>query len=229
MQLLRMAIVMVLLAGCAAQPEMQTGPDAEVTADGLVRVDNALFSQTYVRPGINLRQYRSILPELLGIDYRDVVTNPDERFPASGRNEYALTEGQKQNLEELIHEVFAEAFADSKHFTVVDQPGEGVLAVKGGFTDVVSFVPPQRPQRDQIYLSELGQGTLVLELSDSLSGESLVRAADRKRVEPSRTTLMLRETNPVINRQEVRRLLKRWATQLVAAMDDLYEQGGAAL
>ena len=74
-----------------------------------------------------------------------------------------------------------------------------------------------------VYLSELGQATLILEVADSMSGESLARAADRRRVEPNRGTVQ--ESNPVINKQEVTRVIRRWAKLLVSGLDELHQSG----
>jgi hypothetical protein len=55
--------VLVATAGIAsaqdAPPPMkvQTGPDAEVTVDGLHRVDNSLMALAYVKPDMNLQGY----------------------------------------------------------------------------------------------------------------------------------------------------------------------------
>jgi hypothetical protein len=60
--------VLVATAGIAsaqdAPPPMkvQTGPDAEVTVDGLHRVDNSLMALAYVKPDMNLQGYTRPLP-----------------------------------------------------------------------------------------------------------------------------------------------------------------------
>ena len=57
------AAVLVATAGYASAQEppppmeVQTGPDAEVTVDGLHRVDNALMALAYVKPDMNLQGY----------------------------------------------------------------------------------------------------------------------------------------------------------------------------
>lgn len=210
------------LAACT-QPVLQSGPEAEITGDGLIRVDNSSLSKAFVRPGMNLQNYSAIKLVYVGINYRNVKSSPNERFPGSGRNEYPLTETQQKKIETLVAEIFHEELAKSKYFTLTDKSGSQVLLIKGGLVDVVSFVPPQRAARDTVFLAELGQATLVLEVEDSMSGESLARATDRRRVEPNLT--IMRESNPVTNQQEVKRYIRRWAKQLVLGLDELHQNG----
>jgi len=217
------ALTAAVLAACSSQPELQSGPDAEITKDGLVRVDHSTFSKTYVKPGMDLSKYDRMYVVTAGTDYRDVTTSPAERYGGSGRNEYPLDEKQRAEFEKLVDEVFEEEFTNSKYFVMAEGPGEDVLLVVGGMVDVVSFVPPERAARDTVYLAELGQATLVLELRDSLTNEPLARAADRRRVEPNRGTLQA--SSKPRNQQEVKRVIRRWAKQLVAGLDELHEQG----
>ncbi len=218
-------LLAALLTACS-QPVLQSGPDAEITDDGLVRVDNSSLAKTFVRPGMNLQNYSAIKLVSVGTDYRNVTTSPNERYGGSGRNEYPITDSQRESFEALVDEVFSEEFANSQYFTLTDKPGSEVLVVKGGLIDVVSFVPPQRAARNRVWLAELGQATLILEVADSMSGESLARGADRRRVEPNRSGMMLmRESNPVINRQEVKRVIRRWAKLLVSGLDELHQSG----
>ena len=50
------------VASCASEPTIQTGPNAEVTFDGLHRVDNSAFKDAWVDPDIDFSRYNKILP-----------------------------------------------------------------------------------------------------------------------------------------------------------------------
>ena len=57
--------------------------------------------------------------------------------------------------------------------------------IRAGLLDVVSFVPPDPVGgRTEIYLSRVGEATLVLEIRESESGATLIRAVDRRAAEP---------------------------------------------
>jgi len=218
-------VAAVLLLTACSQLVLQSRPGGETTDDGLVRVDNAALAETYVRPGTNLQDYNAVQLDSIGIDYRSVGSSSSEWYPTAGRNEYDLTPVEKASFEALVNEIFIEEFAASRYFTVADKAGPRVLLLKGSLVDVVSFIPPERAARDFVYLFELGQATLILEAEDSLTGESFFRASERKRVAPNRSRIFFRESNPVTNRQEVRRFVRLWAREFVGELDQLHKQG----
>jgi hypothetical protein len=92
-----------------------------------------------------------------------------------------------------------------------------VLTVWGGLYDVVSFVPPERGARDRIFISNVGAATLVVELRDSQSNTTLVRAMDRRAA--SRAGGTMQRSNSASNWAEVRRVARRWATMLRERLD----------
>jgi hypothetical protein len=69
--------------------------------------------------------------------------------------------------------------------TFADDPGPDVLLIVGGLHDIVSRVPPDMVGRGETYLSSVGEATLILEARDSLSGETIYRAIDRRRCRAS--------------------------------------------
>jgi hypothetical protein len=75
--------------------------------------------------------------------------------------------------------------------------------------------------RGDIYLSSVGEATLVLELKDSLSGETIYRAIDRRAAERAGGTMMT--SNTVTTKSEVRRLAQRWATRLREGLDSIHD------
>lgn len=63
-----LATTAAILTGCATPaPTIQTGPDAETTRDGLVRVNNSAFKAAWVDPTIDLSRYNKIMPGGAGI------------------------------------------------------------------------------------------------------------------------------------------------------------------
>ena len=60
------------LAACAPQPTIQTGPDAETTFDGLVRVDNSRFANAWVDPDVDLTADNKIIPGGAEFQFRSV-------------------------------------------------------------------------------------------------------------------------------------------------------------
>ena len=67
--------VVALLAGCTPTPTIQQGPDAEVTFDGLVRIDNSRFDSAWIDPDVDLSQYDKIMAGGAEFEFRAVKEN----------------------------------------------------------------------------------------------------------------------------------------------------------
>lgn len=214
-----LAATAVIIAGCATStPTIQSGPDAETTHDGLVRVNNSAFQRAWVDPTIDLSRYNKILPGGAEFEFRAVRDTGRSAMRRSNTTEFPISEADRQRLKDMADEIFNEELRKSERFTMVDSPGPDVLVVRGAMLDIVSNVPPETVGRSEIYLSRVGEATLVLELVDSTSGETLARAAERGAAQPAGNR-GVRSSGPA-NTAEVRRLFRRWAVRLREGLDN---------
>ena len=62
----------VLVACTTAPPTIQTGPDAELSFDGLHKVDNSQADVAWARPDFDISGYTKIWLVGAGIEYRQV-------------------------------------------------------------------------------------------------------------------------------------------------------------
>ena len=210
------------IAGCSsAPPTIQQGPDAEVSFDGLHVVDNAAFREAWADPDIEFSRYNKIMPGGAFFEFRAVRRTSGTTRARSSDREFYIDEDARARLEEEVTAIFAEELANSTRFTVVDEPGPDVLIIRGGLHDIVSFVPPEPIGRGEIWLSSVGEITLLLEVVDSLSGEVIARAVERRAAE--RGGGMAIQANRVTTWAEVRRLTRRWATTLRDGLDSIPE------
>ena len=213
-----------LLAGCAGgEATIQQGPDAERTFDGLVGVNNSVFRRAWVDPDVDLTQYDKIILGPAEFEFRAVKKTPSmSSIRTNIGNEFSIDEKGRAKLVETVTGVFAEELVRSKHFTITSEPGPDTLLIVGTMHDIVSRVPPQLAGAGEIYLSSVGEATLILELRDSLSGETIYRGADRRSIErPGRDAI---EANEVTTWAEVRRWARRWATRLREGLDSIHER-----
>jgi hypothetical protein len=210
-----------LVVGCSGQPTVQTGPDAETTFDGLVRIDNSRFANAWIDPDIDLTQYSKIMPGGAEFQFRNVQKMSATQARRSNENEFWISDSQRQRLIEVVSGVFEEELQRSEHFTIVDEPGQDTLIIVGAIHDIVSRVPPAHIGRGEIWLSSLGEGTLVIELADSLSGEVIYRAVDRRAAENVGSQMI--RANSASTWGEVRRWARRWATRLREGLDSIHE------
>jgi hypothetical protein len=77
-------------------------------------------------------------------------------------------------------------------------------------------VSMQTPGRTKVYTTDAGEMTLILQLHDSVTGQLLARAYDRRAGLDSGTWNW---SNSVTNTAEARRIISMWATELRKALD----------
>ncbi len=211
------------LIGCeTAPPTIQTGPDAELSFDGLHMVDNSQADVAWARPDFDISGYTKIWPVGAGIEYRQVKDRGRSSMARSQGGPYFIDDKSRGQFEEVVGEVFKEELQKIEKYELVDGPGPDVLMVRGGLLDVVSYVPPEPiGGRSYVFLSSVGEATLVLELRDSETGTILARSVDRRAAEGAGGTVQYSST--VTNSSEVRRLIRRWATRLREGLDGFAE------
>ncbi len=202
---------LLLLVGCATNPNEPAVLGDEETFDGLRRVENSRASAAWIRPGIDLSTYTKMRLQGAGLSFRPVTRT------GSSAREFPVSQANQQRMQQILAEVFTEELSQSTRFQLVQEPGPEVLTVWGGLYDVVSFVPPERGARDRIFIDRVGEATLVLELRDSGSNTTLARAVDRRAAARSGGTMQ--RSNSASNWAEVRRVARRWATMLRERLD----------
>jgi hypothetical protein len=214
--------LLALVAGCAQTPSLQQGPDAELTFDGLVRIDHGKFNDSWADPDIDFSQYNQIMVGDAVFEFRAVKKSGSSTMTMrNNESEFWISDANKEKLIEVVSETFRKELEKSEHFTNAEAPGPNVLLLVGGLHDIVSRVPPQQIGRGEIFLSSVGEATLVLEARDSLSGETIYRAIDRRSAE--QTGGMMTTSNTVSNMSEVRRMARRWAIRLREGLDSIHE------
>ena len=86
----RITALIVLLATAVActttpAPTVQTGDDAEVTYDGLHRVDDTIMDSVWARPDIDLKGVTKVIFVPIGISYREVEPSDASTAPRCAR------------------------------------------------------------------------------------------------------------------------------------------------
>lgn len=223
---MKVAVVAVAFLGVGIgvaapkQPRIQTGPNAEVTADGLVRVQKSVADAAWVKPDFDLTPYTKLMIVSGGVSFKKV--KPVSSFEARrGASEFPISEEGQQMFKEIMKEEFTRELSKLKRYQIVDKPGPDVLMLVGAVIDVVSSVPNDVDSatfgRGGVYLTSVGEATLIIELRDSQTNEILARAADRRAAESPFTF----EVNKVTAWTEVHRLAQAWASLLRQRLEDI--------
>ncbi|MCH9006160.1 MAG: DUF3313 domain-containing protein [Proteobacteria bacterium] len=223
MKSLLLILFSLLVVACtSAPPALQTGPDAEYTFDGLVRVDNSRFRNAWADPEVDFSQYNKVMAGGAEFEFRAVSKTAGRTSVTRARqSEFWISDANRDKLVDTVSEVFKEELSKAQGWELAEEAGPDVLILRGALLDIVSFVPPEMRVRGEIYLSSVGQATLVVEGVDSMSGEVVFRAVERRSIESGGDGLI--RANAVTTWSEVRRVARRWATILREGLESIHE------
>ncbi len=210
----------LFIAACtSAPPALQTGPDAERTFDGLVRIDNSRFRLAWADPEVDFSQYNKVMPGGARFEFRAVSKSAGRVSSSGGRGEYWISDANRDKLIDAVSKIFNEELSKAQGWETATETGPDVLIIRGAILDIVSVVPPDMAGRHEIYLSSVGAATLVVEGIDSMSGEVVFRAVDRRAADAGRAILV----NTVATYAEVRRWARRNATIVREGLESIHK------
>lgn len=201
-------------AGLAcAQPALATGADAEITEDGLHRVDRSILKAAWVRPDLDLSRYNKVLFMPTAVTFRDVPEPPRTAFGRDNDTEFPPSDAAKKQLRTEFGETFHEELAETNLYELYAGVGRDVLIVRGFLMDVTSGVPPDVAGVDVDSVRWIWEAGMVIELRDSMSNDVLARTFDRQRaIGPFDRHLVPEET---------RRIVRRWSRLLCTRLEEL--------
>ena len=221
MRRLLVTFAMLFVFGCAGEPSIDQSPDAELSFDGLSPVRNSVFQRAWINPEVDLSHYSKILLGEPDFEFRAVKEKQSPiAITNSSAREFYISDQNRTKLIETVTGIFHAELEASQSFTLTDQPDPDTLILVGSLLDIVSSVQPESAGSAGLYLRSLGEATLVFELRDSLSGETLYRAADHKRI--ARQDEWIR-VNPVTTWKEVGRWAHSWAVKVREGLDSVHE------
>jgi len=157
--------------------------EAEVTGDGLYRVDPSVISNAWVKPDVDLSRYERIFFMPTVARFREM---PERRFTArtlEATEEFEVSELMKVRLRDVFGEAFYEAVSGVRSYELTNELGRDVLMVQGFLTDVVTGVPPDIVGLNVRTVRWVWDANVVMELRDSMSGDILARTLDQARIE----------------------------------------------
>ncbi len=178
--------------------------------DGLVRTKHAQLDNLYVRPGANLSGYKRIRLDPAEVSFAENwKPNETRRDPSNHLNDQDI-ERIRSTVASEFDKVFREELTKAG-YRLTDEDGEDVLRATPMIVNLYISAPDKMsPGRSTTYVSSTGQLTLVLALSDSVTGEHLVRAIDTQigpgtvagSTSPAALTIWPRRETPSTNGQK---------------------------
>lgn len=200
------------LSACGSTPTIIDEPSTE---EGLQRVEVRNLDAVYMRPNADLAKYRRLLVRDVDISFSSGWERNQSGYPWNG----ADSERIKRELSELFAETVRRELQTEGGYEIVNEPGPDVLEVRPRIIDLYINAPDvsrDQPGIVRQYTTSAGRMTLVAELRDSLTGEVLARAYDKR--EDMRST-QWEWTTSITNAQKARQAVAIWADTLRDALD----------
>ncbi|NJD32569.1 MAG: DUF3313 domain-containing protein [Gammaproteobacteria bacterium] len=210
------ALMMLVVAGCATQ---QRGP---AEWDGLVRQSGTRFDAVFLKPDARIPGYANIMLAPATVQF---ARNWDPNRAAGSASRGLNTDDVvaiKDNLATMFGNIFREELT-AGGYQVVDEPGPDTLVVVPAIVNLFITAPDTTSAgRSRTYTANSGHMTLVLELRDSVTGETLARVVDTR---SGRTSGVMTITNRATNTADAQRAIRTWARALRDGLDSLYRGG----
>lgn len=218
----------VILSSACAAPPLQVGDGGDVSEEGLQRLEGTSFDEAWARPGVDLRHFEALAVDQASVFYRDVEDGVRERsvLHRTRQSAFTIPEHERDRIEQLFQRRLSESLEQSPNFRYSPDSAPGVLLMRASLVDYVSRVPREERMagRSQVWVSSVGEATLILELWDPERDELLVRAIDHQVMEPGASRLIRGDS--VTSVAEIDRQMQRWARDVRVVVDQLYEFGG---
>ncbi len=219
----RWIAVLLLLA---APFSLQAAEDeAATTWDGLVMLEETDVYAAFIDPDADFGVFRRVALIQPYVAFRSNWQRDQNR--SRSRNVRASdVERIKEDVADLFTDVFTERL-EAAGYEVVNYADEDVLVVRPAVIDLDVTAPDTRNAgRSRTYTATTGAATLFVELFDSMSGDLIGRATDRRTAGRARGFAM--QSNRVTNRADARREFRVWADQLIGFLGQHYVKPDAA-
>jgi hypothetical protein len=206
----------LLTALANAQLPLATGEDAEVSEDGLHRLDRSEIVGAWVKPDLDLSGNSKIFFMPSVVTFRDLDSGQSNQFTAGTDEIFPVATAQQDSMRSQFAEDLHDALDDSDVFELTDQLGRDVLLVRGSLLDIISAVPPDvSGSRVVGSIRWAYAATVMIELRDAMSDEVLARTVERQRADGPIEVSEVSVLTP--------RLLDNWARRLARNVDSLAE------
>jgi hypothetical protein len=204
----------------AQEDDEEIYDDGEISFDGLELIEASNVAVAYIDPEADFGVFQRVAILDPFVAFRSNWQRDVNRSRRRGRINASDMERIKADVASLFKEVFTERLEADDGFEVVVFADYDVLLLRPAIIDLDITAPDMRTAgRSRTYIASAGAATLYIELFDSLSGNIIGRAIDRRASRiPGRAAWAGRVTNTA----EARRMFRGWADILRDFLDQYY-------
>ncbi len=175
-----------LMAALSLAQETPSVP--QVTGSEQLVKEKGRFQETWVRPDADISRYSKLYLWQTTFQFRDVGKTPRTQLTSASLSgsdgPYEIRDEDRQRFQQIVKDALVKELARSTTFEMVDTPGPNTLILRAMVLDITSDVPPKTTGYTEVYLSAVGEATLVFELIDAETGVIQARAGERQRIQP---------------------------------------------
>ena len=212
-------LIPAFLIACESTPREPEFSDDSVIMDRLHRVTNARVGVAYLDPDADFSQFEKILLDPLDMSKTQIVQPNRANTSVAGNRPWELTDNDRETMQRVFAEVFTRELQETGDYTVVTEPGPGVLRISATVTQIAPNASRDdlrsRPAgRSRVYTEGAGSMAIAFGFSDSESGEIIAVVKDARSGSPTWGV-----NNSVTNLSDVRFMFARWARMVRARLD----------
>ena len=216
-------LLTTLLIGLATPALAKKEKLPDVTEDGLRLVPNSNLAIVYAEPGASLAGYDRVI---ILDPYVAFKKNWERDQRNSSAGSLRMTSSDIEQIKNKLASEFKTVFTqvlEEGGYPVVDAAGDDVLLLRPAIINLDITAPDvARPGRTRSYVSSAGEMTLYVEAYDSVTGDIIAKALDRK-ADRSNDSFYTWSSS-VTNKAAADRIIKGWATIIVKALSEAKER-----
>jgi hypothetical protein len=207
-------LILGLVVAPAATPASSEPP--QTSLEGLELVEKDRRGEIYADPGVDWSIYEKIQLDKATVAFRRNWQR-DQNRSQSFRVKASDMEKIKSGLSELFDTIFVEELTSDGGYEIVDDSGDNVMRITPRIVDLDVYAPDTTTSGfSRSFTDSAGRMTLKLEIYDSVTGDLIATASDRREA-PRRGHGQW--TTSVSNQADARRMLQPWATGLRERLD----------
>lgn len=193
--------------------------------DGLVEIEASSVGAAFINPEADFGVFRRVGILEPHVAFRSNWQRDQNRGRRSHNVRASDVERIKSDVAALFMDVFTEQL-EAAGYAVVNYVDDDVLILRPAIIDLDITAPDtRRAGRSRTYTANAGAATLFIEMFDSLTGDLLGRAIDRRSARRGGGFAV--QANRVSNRAAARREFRVWANTLIEFLDQHYVKAEA--
>ena len=218
MQMTLLSSLLIAGMAVASATAFADSKPPEISLDGLELIEKNRRGEIYAEPGLDWSTYSRIQLDKPTVSFRKNWMRDQNTRGRPFKVNAKDMEKIKTELADLFYEVFSKELTNKGSYEMTTETADNVMRITPRIVDLDVYAPDTpTPGITNSYTEQAGKMTLKLEIYDSVTGDLIAAASDRQE-SPRRGYWQW--TTSVSNRADARRMLERWARELVERLEE---------